>query len=94
MGGRRARLVIGLVVVSALGMAGCRASGSTASGSAPAVSSTSSAQASIPVASGHGWARKGLDGTVPAPGSCHIRAAADVSRCRIRPVRRVRWMLR
>jgi hypothetical protein len=31
----------------------------------------------IVVASGHGWTSAGLAGPVPAPGSCHLRTAAD-----------------
>jgi hypothetical protein len=31
----------------------------------------------IVVAVGHGWTSAGLDGPIPAPGSCHIRHAAD-----------------
>src|SRR5262249_17166421 len=26
---------------------------------------------------GHGWTSAGLDGTIPAPGSCHVHTAAD-----------------
>lgn len=29
------------------------------------------------VADGHGWTTTGLDGQIPAPGSCHIRTATD-----------------
>lgn len=29
------------------------------------------------VADGHGWTSAGLHGPVPAPGSCHLRTAAD-----------------
>ena len=31
----------------------------------------------IVVAQGHGWTSAGLDGPMPAPGTCHLRHAAD-----------------
>src|SRR5579884_836504 len=60
-------------LLSALLMAGCSglpASIGADSGSAPRAGT-------IIVADGHGWTSSGLDGTIPAPGSCHIRTAAD-----------------
>jgi hypothetical protein len=49
-----------------------------------AVTSTASAApaevagpAKIVVASGHGWTASGLEGPMPAPGTCHVRHAAD-----------------
>src|SRR5205807_8233135 len=33
--------------------------------------------AGIVFAQGHGWTSAGLDGPVPAAGSCHLRQAAD-----------------
>ena len=42
-----------------------------AAGSAPA------APAGVVVANGHGWTSAGLDGPIPAAGTCHVRTAAD-----------------
>lgn len=46
----------------------------TGSGAAP---TTAPNAAHIVVADGHGWTSAGLDGPIPAPGSCHMRTAAD-----------------
>jgi len=40
-------------------------------GSAPA------APAGVVVATGHDWTSAGLDGPIPAAGTCHVRTAAD-----------------
>jgi hypothetical protein len=62
-------LAVGLVAVAVVG---CRASG--APGAAPSGGGNGSG---LLVVSGHGWTSAGLDGTVPAAGSCHAGKAAD-----------------
>lgn len=60
------------VVMSVAVFAGCSAlppGGVVASGPPRA--------SGIVVAQGHGWTAAGLSGPVPAPGSCHLRIAAD-----------------
>ncbi|WP_052207278.1 hypothetical protein [Sinomonas humi] len=70
----------------ALVLAGCAMPGPMAGptvtgGQAPASSATPGRPiggGSGPiVAKGHGWSAGGLDGTIPAPGSCHMRWTAE-----------------
>jgi len=49
--------------------------GGTSSSSAP--TSPALTPSGIVVANGHGWTPAGLDGPIPAPGTCHLRTAAD-----------------
>ncbi|WP_336854055.1 HNH endonuclease [Sinomonas albida] len=57
-------LLLGLAV----GVAGCGGS------AGPSKESSGSSDASgLVVAAGHGWTDKGVDGPMPAPGSCHTR---------------------
>lgn len=42
-----------------------------------AASGPTSRASGIVVASGHGWTSAGLSGSIPAPGSCHIRKGAN-----------------
>ena len=60
-----------VALVGALALAGCAQTSPTGS-AVP----TSSAGA-ILVARGHGWTQAGIDGPIPGPGSCHMRAAAN-----------------
>jgi hypothetical protein len=56
-------------------LAGCSATGYGTSGTgAPGPGPRASG---IATAQGHGWTAAGLDGPMPAPGSCHLRHAAD-----------------
>jgi hypothetical protein len=66
----------GMVLAALVTLAGgCAPSGL---GGGPVSSAGSAPRASgIVVAAGHGWTSSGLDGSVPPPGSCHIRQAAD-----------------
>ena len=56
----------------ALGAAGCAGAGGA---DAPASASPDVASGPV-VASGHGWTEKGVDGPMPAPGTCHLRWTA------------------
>jgi hypothetical protein len=61
------------LLISALMLAGCgglRTAGGVGSVVPPRAEG-------IVVSDGHGWTRAGLDGPMPAPGSCHLRTAAD-----------------
>lgn len=71
----------GIVVLlaAAVALAGCQpvddtGSGSTGSGSGGGGGSNGSG---LVVADGHGWTSDGLDGPMPAAGSCHIGKASD-----------------
>lgn len=67
----------------ALVLAGCATTSHPAAptatgGQAPATTGSSTGGGSGPiVANGHGWSAGGLDGTIPARGSCHIRWTAE-----------------
>jgi hypothetical protein len=78
---RVAATAVGMVAVAMLA-AGCRASGvegTGGSGSPTATTATATAvgRSGLVVASGHGWTSRGLDGPMPAAGSCHTRTATD-----------------
>jgi len=74
--GRVVRVLVGCVAVGVLTVvAGCRPTG--IAGEGPSTTAAPAGDGSIPVADGHGWTSGGLDGTVPAAGSCHTRTAAD-----------------
>lgn len=62
-----------LAVVS-MSAAGCRVSAGTSAPRLP-LPSPAPPQASVVVADGHGWSAAGLQGPVPAPGTCHYRVA-------------------
>lgn len=74
---KRMLLAVALIVGAAL--TGCSASGRSALSSLglpPAVGPDSVAAAGLVAASGHGWTAAGLEGTIPPPGTCHIRWTA------------------
>jgi len=75
--GRRAASLLASVLLLT---AGCNISQTPAtSGSATpgTAGSAPAAPAGVVVASGHGWTSVGLDGPIPAAGTCHVRTAAD-----------------
>lgn len=84
MGRRRGALILPAVLMVLVG--GCApVTGGSGTGTAPATDASGGGAAAgtprrgsgVAVASGHGWTSAGLEGPVPAPGSCHIRQAAN-----------------
>ena len=82
----RKLVVVAVAATATAGLAGCTPlahGGHTVErvAHAPAAADTTggspTGHAGLVVAQGHGWTAAGLDGTVPAPGSCHIRWTAD-----------------
>ncbi len=63
--------VVLLAGCTGYGSAGGVGYGPTATTAAPVGSS------GLVVATGHGWTASGLEGPMPAPGTCHVRTAAD-----------------
>lgn len=66
---RRATPLMSLVL-----LAGCSGLPAVAGGASRGAAARASG---IVVADGHGWTSAGLDGQIPAPGSCRIRTAGD-----------------
>ena len=71
-------IAVALVLVAVL--TGCSApvhSVTPSIGSPSAVSEAPVSTSGPIIANGHGWTDAGLDGPIPAPGTCHIRWTAD-----------------
>ena len=70
---RRPPVVALLVLSACLALSSC----ATRTARRTASPAPSSGAAALFVAHGHGWTDAGIEGPVPAPGSCHMRAAAN-----------------
>jgi len=69
---------LGVAVVTIAALTGCTvASATPTSSAAAATAATSRASAGLVVANGHGWTAAGLEGPIPASGTCHLRYTAS-----------------
>lgn len=73
---RLAAPLMSVILVAACGGPVTAAGGNVLSGSQPGASTRTDGKG-IVVADRHGWTSAGLEGSVPAAGSCHLRKAAD-----------------
>lgn len=76
VGGRWAAVVVAVALIGGCGVSGEREGSRTPGSSTSADRSASDGGKTgggLLVAHGHGWTLAGLDGPMPAPGTCHIR---------------------
>lgn len=68
---------VGVLAAPVLLLAGCTGYGSMGGSGYGPTGAAPVGRSGVVVATGHGWTSSGLEGPMPAPGSCHIRKAAN-----------------